>query len=110
MSELGQGLTLSGMGILITFSALGILIGLILLLKVLFPMREKSAISKETRGGGLPASSVEREQLKKQAAAAGVGVLLKKIDRSAQGNLGKLLEDPVADWWKKGVDRVHDKE
>jgi len=39
LSELGQGLSLSGIGILITFSALGILILLILVLKALFPVK-----------------------------------------------------------------------
>lgn len=110
MSELGQGLSLSGVGILITFSALGILIGLILLLKVIFPMREESGLIEETLpdSAGLP--SQEREELLKQAAGVGVSVLVKKMSRSAQGTLGKTLEDPVSSWWSKGVDRVHGKE
>ena len=110
MSELGQGLTLSGVGILITFSALGILIGLILLLKALFPPREERSMVEEAVIESSPPTSQEREKLLKQAAAVGVGVLVQKMSGSAQGNLGKTLEDPVAGWWRKGVDRVQGKE
>lgn len=110
MGEIGQGLTLSGLGILITFSALGILIGLILLLKALFPMRVKSDESEEDLSTSDPSPSIEREKLRKQAAAAGVSVLVRKMSRSTKGNLGKQLEDPVSGWWRKGVDRVQRKE
>lgn len=110
MGEIEQGLTLSGLGILITFSALGILIGLILLLKALFPMREKGEEPEEVLNANDPYPSVEREKLRKQAAAAGVSVLVRSKSRSDQGSLGKQLEDPVSGWWRKGVDRVHRKE
>lgn len=110
MNELGQGLSLSGLGILITFSALGILIGLILLLKTLFPSRAGSAEREEPIAENSVFISSEREKLRKQAAAAGVGVLLKEQDRSAPGNLGKLLETPIGEWWKRGLDRIHGKE
>jgi hypothetical protein len=110
LSELGQGLTLSWVGILITFSALGILIGLILLLKVFFPPKEE----RSTAGGAVVESSSlpsqEREKLLKQAAAVGVGVLIQRMSRSTQGNLGKILEEPVGGWWRKGLDRVQGKE
>ncbi len=48
MTEIGQGLTLSGIGILITFSALGILILLILVLKTLFPVKEVDSLTSLT--------------------------------------------------------------
>jgi len=110
LSELGQGLSLSGIGILITFSALGILIGLILLLKALFPPREGSGLNDQAVIESSPLPSHEREELLRQAAAAGVSVLMQKKTRSDRGSLGKLLEDPVTGWWDKGVDRVHGKE
>jgi hypothetical protein len=110
LSELEQGLTLSGLGILITFSALGILIGLISLLKAFFPAREVNKRNGEARSPNPPAASIERDRLRKQAAAVGVGVLIKGMSRSPEGDLGKLLEEPPADWWRKGVDRVHGKE
>ena len=110
MSELGQGLSLSGVGILITFSALGILIGLILLLKALFPVKEGSTWIEEIEVESSSVPSLEREEILKQAAAAGVSVLVERMRRSSGGNLGKLLEDPVAGWWRKGIDRIHGKE
>jgi hypothetical protein len=110
VNELGQGLTLSGLGILITFTALGILIGLILLLKWLFPDNKQGI--KDTHDGPEISStqSMEREEIQKLAAAVGVVTLLKAASGSASGNLGKLLEEPVGEWWKKGLDRVHGKE
>ena len=110
MSELSQGLSISGIGILITFSALGILIGLIILLKALFPMRDGESGRGEKLLESSPPESLEWEQLLKQAAAAGVSVLTQKKSRSDQGNLGELLEDPVSGWWQRGLDRAHGKE
>ena len=110
MNELGQGLTLSGIGILITFIALAVLIGLILLLKALFPVRDGKPEVEDPLTTSSPSRSQEREQLLKRAAAAGVSVLLKKMNQSNQGTLGKLLEDPAGGWWRKGVDRVHGEE
>ena len=110
MSELGQGLSLSGVGILITFCALGILIGLIVLLKVLFPNRDEVSKTMAAPTASSSAGSPEREAILKKAAGAGVAVLMKKGNRSREGSLGKLLETPVAGWWRKGVDRVQGKE
>ena len=110
MNELGQGLTLSGIGILITFSALGILIILILILKALFPeRREKTVVSglEETRSSS---AGPERESLRKQAAAAGVAVLLRNRSNTQKGGLGSELEKPVSKWWLRGLDRTHNKE
>jgi hypothetical protein len=110
LNELGQGLTLSGIGILITFFALGVLIGLILLLKALFPVKTGNSEVKDALRESSPPLSREREDLLRQAAAAGVSVLIKRRGLSGRGSLGKLLEDPVGDWWRKGVDRVHGEE
>jgi len=110
LSEIAQGLSLSWIGILITFSALGILIGLILLLKGLFPELEGRNKGKGTLGEIDQPHSPDRERLLKTAAAAGVAVLLKRKESSGPGTLGKLLEKPAAGWWQKGVDRAHRKE
>lgn len=110
MNELGQGLALSGIGILITFSALGILILLIVILKILFPERSEvveEALADQTLPSG---KDPDREGLKKKAAAAGVAVLLKKKAASGSGGLGSELEKPVGQWWKKGLDRIQGKE
>lgn len=105
MSELNQGLTLSGIGILITFSALGILILLILLLKFLFPTRSMDPVNKVQSD-----PDPSREDLLKQAAAAGVAILMKGNQSIRRGSLGDLLEKPVGQWWLKGLDRIHNKE
>ena len=104
MSEFAQGLTLSGIGILITFSALGILILLILGLKALFP-------TQSAQGADLPpaATQPDRERLKETAAAVGVATLMKTTG-FGRGSLGSLLEKPVGKWWEKNLDRIQGKE
>ncbi len=102
---LEEGLTLSLIGILVTFSALGVFILLILLLKVFFPAKKIDA-SGEIRGFEVD----ERELLKEQAAAVAVSVLLDQLSGRRRSSLGSTLEEPVGNWWKKGIDRVHGKE
>ena len=105
MSEITQGLLLSGIGILVTFSALGILVLLILLLKTIFPTRSND------RSGSMSSKEVDpREALKEQAAAVAVAALLDQEKGARKGNLGALLEEPNSNWWKRGVDRIHGKE
>jgi len=110
LSEFGQGLTLSGIGILITFSALGILILLILILKALFPERGDDVVEvrpDETLSTGI---DQDRDELKMKAAAAGVAVLLRKRSFTRKGGLGNELEKPVSKWWQRGLDQIHGKE
>jgi len=110
VSEIGQGLSLSGIGILITFSALGILILLILILKALFPVRGNDL--DVSHPGETPPSGIDpdREVLKKKAAAAGVAVLSSKKSFTGKGGLGSELEKPVGIWWQRGLVRIHGKE
>jgi hypothetical protein len=103
LSEIGQGLLLSGIGILITFAALGILILLIVVLKALFPVQDSRERDKTDAPGP------DRELLKEKAAAAAVAVLLGKR-HPGKGFLGSELEKPVGRWWQKGIDRIHGKE
>ena len=110
MGELGQGLVLSGLGILITFFSLGALIGLILLLNWLFPSGVKGSGPKTSLDEIPPATPGDREDIRKLAAAAGVSVLIKTRTDAPWGNLGEVLETPAGEWWKKGLDRVHGKE
>ena len=102
MTEFGQGLSLSGIGILVTFSALGLLILLILLLKWVFPARENEPFTGKEMD--------PRESLKEQAAAAAVAALLDQQSSVQNRGLGALLERPTTNWWKRGVDRVQGKE
>ena len=105
MTAFEQGLYLSGIGILITFSALGILILVIFSLKLIFPekgaARDSAAKTKE--------EDPNREALRKQAAAAGVAALLMHSGKRSSG-LGKLLETPRGSWWGKAINRTHNKE
>lgn len=110
MSELGQGLSLSGIGILITFSALGILILLILVLKALFPVKGDDLEVSHPDETSLSGTDPDREELRKKAAAAGVAVLLSKRSFSRRGGLGSELEKPVGKWWQRGLDQIHGKE
>lgn len=102
MSEVGQGLILSGIGIVITFSALGILILIILAVKTLFPAGPLAEEAAEPRG--------EAEDQKRKAAAAAVAALLARRPSRQKGGLGQLLEGPPGPWWRLGLDRVHRKE
>jgi hypothetical protein len=105
LTEFGQGLSLSGIGILITFSALGVLILVIFLLKRLFPAQGAAPDHAEEEKEEDP----NREALRKQAAAAGVAALLMHSGKRSSG-LGKLLESPPGSWWGKAINRIHNKE
>jgi len=105
LSEFGQGLTLSGAGILITFGALGVLIVLILVLKALFPARIKQADFQPAEP-----DPDQKMELCRQAAAVGVAVLLRDRSCSETGALGSVLETPPGEWWRQGLDRIHGKE
>ena len=109
MDEFGQGLTLSMIGILITFSALGLLILLILALKILFPERGDQDTS-HPNIGQVSGLVTDREDLRKKAAAAGVVILLNQRSYLMKGKLGSELEKPVGKWWQRGLDRIHNKE
>ena len=110
LNEIGQGLILSGIGIVITFSALGILILLIVLLKTIFP--NSQAVQKvETEIHEIPGEDqpgLERKQ-KIAAAAAAVALALDR-DKDRSGGLGQVLENPPGNWWHKKLDRIHFKE
>jgi hypothetical protein len=105
LTEFSQGLSLSGIGIMVTFSALVLLILLILILKWIFPARDID------QAGSFAGREIDpRESLKEQAAAAAVAALLDKHNSLRNRGLGALLEGPTSNWWKRGVDRVQGKE
>jgi len=110
LNEFGQGLSLSGIGILITFSALGILILLILILKALFPNKDNDLEISGSEKSPLLQNDPSREELRKKAAAVGVTVLLSKRSFSGKGELGSELEKPVNAWWQRGLGRIQGKE
>lgn len=110
MNEIEQGLILSGIGIVITFSALGILILLIVLLKIIFPSGQTVRKSK-TETEKIPAEDQStRERKRKIAAAAAAAALSLQKDKTQSSELGQVLESPPGNWWHKRLDRIHFKE
>jgi Na+-transporting methylmalonyl-CoA/oxaloacetate decarboxylase gamma subunit len=110
LNEIGQGLVLSGIGIVITFSALGILILIILLLKRMFPVRGAAETPDYSDSTGEGKDQSDRERLKTVAAAAAAGAIsLQKRKNQARG-LGEVLETPPGNWWFKMLDRIQTKE
>ncbi|MCJ7716749.1 MAG: hypothetical protein MUO54_09540 [Anaerolineales bacterium] len=110
MNEIGQGLILSGIGIVITFSALGILILIILLLKGLFPA-EGGVVSPDYSVPKLGSEDQSDQERLKTIAAAGAAaaVALQRRNKKA-GGLGEVLETPPGNWWFKMLDRIQTKE
>ena len=112
MNEIGQGLVLSGIGIVITFSALGILILVIILLKKMFPVAGAALNSDSSELNAGSEDQSDRERLKTvaaAAAAAAAAITLQKRKNPARG-LGEVLETPPGNWWFKMLDRIQTKE
>lgn len=110
MNDLGQGLLLSLFGILITFSALGILILVIVLLKTLFKFHPSAGISIAEDIEMIGKDQHAREDLHRKAAAAAVSALFLRSKITDGSGLGKVLESPPSNWWNKALDRVQFKE
>jgi len=110
LNEIGQGLILSGIGIVITFSSLGILILLIVLLKAIFPtVQSVRKIKTGTEEISREEQSDREKKQKVAAAAAAVALSLDKEKNQSRG-LGQVLESPPGNWWYKKLDRIHFKE
>ena len=104
-----QGLTISVIGISLTFAALGILILMMFLLVRLFPVKqEKNDISRPVEPIKSDASrrSVKEEEITAAIAAALSYFRARDLERSG---LGETLETPPAPWWVMGQARQHHK-
>jgi len=103
LSELiSQGLTISVIGISLTFAALGILILMMFLLVRLFPVKkEKNDISRPVEPIKSDASrrGVEEEEIAAAIAAALSYFRSLEIGRSG---LGESLETEPGSWWVMG--------
>ena len=86
-----QGLTISLLGIGVTFAALGLLIVVILLLQAIFPARE-----------GVAQESMNTDDARRKAAAIAVAVCLSNPQVDFDPSLGDLLEVPRGRWWQGG--------
>jgi len=110
LNEIGQGLILSGIGIVITFSSLGILILLIVLLKAIFPTGQSVRKIKTGTEEISREEQYDRERKQKVAAAAAAVALSLEKDKNQSRGLGQVLESPPGNWWHKKLDRIHFKE
>jgi len=110
LNEIGQGLVLSGIGIVITFSALGILILIILLLKRMFPVAGAALNSDSSEFIDRSEDQSDRERLKTVAAAAVAGAITLQKRKDPARGLGEVLESPPGNWWFKMLDRIQTKE
>ncbi|MBI1880042.1 MAG: OadG family protein [Chloroflexi bacterium] len=101
MNNLGQGLAIMIMGLGITFTALGLFIGLILLLERFFPPKAQTgAEAFET----LPAvSQFERDTTDEEIAAA-IAIALAHLYsyELCRSDLGVDLEKGRSPWWVGG--------
>jgi Na+-transporting methylmalonyl-CoA/oxaloacetate decarboxylase gamma subunit len=110
LNEIGQGLVLSGIGIVITFSALGILILVIILLKKMFPVVGAALNHDYSDSTGEGKDQSDQDRLRTiAAAAAAAAISLQKRKNQASG-LGEVLETPPGNWWFKMLDRIQTKE
>jgi sodium pump decarboxylase gamma subunit len=91
-SDLSTGLVVSGVGLLITFTALLIFIGVILALKAIFPYKEEAGEAEETA-----APAVVSDDKDEELAAAIAAVLHLRKRRSSQ--LGSALTEGKSSFW-----------
>ena len=98
MGDIAQGLTLSIIGLTITFAALGLLILTIVVLNHLF--RPRPLVSDDGELGGTQGlnSSVRGIEDEEIVAAIAVVLALRSLDSSRSG-LGTALEAGRGPWW-----------
>jgi sodium pump decarboxylase gamma subunit len=103
MSNIEQGLTIMVMGLSITFSALIIFIGVILLLKRLFPARQKTDPAREKAAAQKVVGPQSRDTTEEEIAIA-ITVALAHLysQELCRSNLGVDLEQGHGPWWAVG--------
>jgi hypothetical protein len=110
LNVFSQGLALSGIGILITFSSIGLLILIILGLKSIFPGEVRKKESPTLDPSQTSEELSVRERMRKAAAAAAVVELFQQKRESQSSTLGKTLERPPGNWWRNALNRNQSKE
>lgn len=104
MSELWtQGLIVSAVGLVVTFAALGLLIGLMVLLVRLFPTKMPAA---ETAVPPV-AQTTHPSEPDKAALVAAIAAALALAQRTQNQQLGHGLEADHSPWWYK--DKARDR-
>ncbi len=92
---LWQGLTISVMGMGLTFAVLVVLIVTVTLLKRVFPGQVQPSVSHES-------NETEPATEEEIAAAIAVALLYLRAADSHPGNLGATLEAGPGPWWRAG--------
>jgi Na+-transporting methylmalonyl-CoA/oxaloacetate decarboxylase gamma subunit len=100
MNNIEQGLTIMVMGLGLTFSVLGIFIGVIVALQRLFPVPGESDAPKKEAAGRQAVSPLARETSADEIAVA-ITVALAHLYsyELCRSNLGRGLEAGHGPWW-----------
>jgi sodium pump decarboxylase gamma subunit len=108
VSNIEQGLTIMMMGLGITFGALIIFIGLIMLLKRLFPAKQKVDPASEKATAPKAAGPQTRDTTEEEIAIA-ITVALAHLysQELCRSNLGVDLEQGPGPWWSVGRQEQH---
>ncbi len=103
MNDMQQGLTVMVMGLSITFSALAIFIGVIMLLKRLFPAGQASDSAKTEAAKQSITRPMARDTTEEEIAVA-ITVALAHLYsyELCRSNLGIALEEGHSPWWTVG--------
>ena len=97
MNSFAQGLEVSILGILITFTALGVFILIMIVLQRLFPSAEAEASSKTEEQ---PLVEVQIEETGEDAAVvAAIAAALSYLRARSQSSLGSSLQEGRGSWW-----------
>jgi sodium pump decarboxylase gamma subunit len=109
MSELFvQGLILSAFGIGLTFSGLGLLILVILLLRSVFVTKKPATDTSTEPDSPLKATSLSRDtQHEEVVAAIATALTHLRTIHVTKGRLGASLEKGPGRWWTRGVAQNH---
>jgi sodium pump decarboxylase gamma subunit len=104
MSNIGQGLAITVMGLGITFGALAIFIGVMVLLKRLFPAQARDA--EEPKVPERETVSTLARDTSEEEIAVAITLALAHL-YPHDNNLGKSLEAGSGPWWTAGQFEQH---
>lgn len=99
---ISQGLAISGLGLMITFSSLGLFILIMVGLKKVFPYKEEKETGESDDGNEVLVSHAAVEKTDGEddlAVAAAIGVAIAHTLSRSQSKLGNNLEAGRGSWW-----------
>ncbi|MHC1782870.1 MAG: OadG family protein [Anaerolineaceae bacterium] len=102
-SVITQGLTISVLGLLITFSALGVFILIMVVLKKLFPYKEEAKTGDSNEENAETSATVSMAKVEEgdddPAVVAAIAVAISHLLSRSQSKLGNNLEAGRGSWW-----------